>query len=89
MSDNLCAGEADGSCKSTGPVASATVTVPVELENSGDYRLLVRPPPNTPGFRFSFLSENNVTHLSLNTMVFSPLHRCHAESRGPSILVLR
>lgn len=45
VSDNLCAGEADGSCKATGPVASATVTMPVELENSGDYRLLVSPPP--------------------------------------------
>lgn len=42
VSDNLCAGQSEGSCKSTGPVASATVTLPVELENSGDYRLLVR-----------------------------------------------
>lgn len=41
LSDNLCADEADGSCKITNPAASATVTLPVEIENSADYRLLV------------------------------------------------
>lgn len=48
VSENLCAGQTDGSCKATGPVASATVTMPVELENSGDYKLLVRAPPTPP-----------------------------------------
>lgn len=43
VSDNLCAGEADGSCKITSPEGAATVTLPSEIENSGDYRLLVRP----------------------------------------------
>ncbi|CAM9601668.1 unnamed protein product [Pylaiella littoralis] len=41
VSDNLCAGEADGSCKITSPEGAATVTLPSEIENSGDYRLLV------------------------------------------------
>ncbi|CAM9746129.1 unnamed protein product, partial [Hapterophycus canaliculatus] len=41
MSSNLCADKADGSCKITSPVASASVTLPVEIENSEDYRLLV------------------------------------------------
>ena len=85
MSDNLCAGEADGSCKSTGPVASATVTMPVELENSGDYRLLVRPPANTPSFRFPLLSLNIVYF----PRYIDAMRRCHAESRGPSKLMLR
>lgn len=42
VSSNLCGDEADGSCRSASPVASAEVTMPVELEDSGDYRLLVR-----------------------------------------------
>ncbi|CAM9760076.1 unnamed protein product [Scytosiphon promiscuus] len=40
-SENLCAGEADGSCKISSPSASATITLPAEIENAADYRLLV------------------------------------------------
>lgn len=80
VSDNLCAGETDGSCRSTSPVASATVTLPTGIESSADYRLLVSfnlvPCPRTRTSTDNLIFVDERRRLMISTKCFVLVRSC-------------
>ncbi|CAN0497763.1 unnamed protein product [Ectocarpus sp. 12 AP-2014] len=67
VSSNLCADQEGGSCTATIPVASATITLPDEIENAADYRLLVVDKVNDDAWGLSVELPVGVAAASVDT----------------------